>query len=35
MILEKLAEKETKDVFGKGVNKENMCVIGVSDASYH
>merc|ERR1712089_51621 len=34
-IVEKIGEKESKVVFGKVAKKEEMCVIGISDASYH
>ena len=33
-IVEKIGEKESKVVFGKVARKQDMCVIGVSDASY-
>ena len=33
-IIEKIGEKKSKVVFGK-VAKKEMCVIGISDASYH
>ena len=35
MIVEKIGEKESKVVFGKVARKQDMCVIGISDASYH
>ena len=34
-IVEKIGEKESKVVFGRVARKEDMCVIGISDASYH
>ena len=34
-IIEKIGEKESKVVFGKVAKKEGLCVIGISDASYH
>ena len=34
-IVEKIGEKESKVVFGKVARKQDICVIGVSDASYH
>ena len=34
-IVEKISEKESKVVFGKVARKQDMCVIGISDASYH
>ena len=34
-IVEKIGEKESKVVFGKVARKQDMCVIGISDASYH
>merc|ERR1712041_7986 len=34
-IIDKIGEKESKVVFGKVARKEDMCVIGTSDASYH
>ena len=30
-----MEEKENKVIFGRVADKENLCVIGVSDASYH
>ena len=34
-IVEKIGEKESKVVFGRVARKQDMCVIGISDASYH
>ena len=34
-IIDKIGEKESKIVFGRVARKEEMCVIGISDASYH
>ena len=34
-IVEKIGEKESKVFFGKVARKQDMCVIGISDASYH
>ena len=34
-IGEKISEKENKLVFGKVTRKQDMCVIEISDASYH
>ena len=34
-IVEKIGEKESKDVFGSVARKQDMCVIGISNASYH
>ena len=34
-IVEKIGEKQSKIVFGKFARKQDMCVIGISDASYH
>ena len=34
-IIDKIGEKESKVVFGRVAKKEDMCVIGISDASYH
>ena len=34
-VLKKVEEKENKIVFGKVANKEDLCVVGISDASYH
>ena len=34
-IVDKIGEKESKVVFGRVARKEDMCVIGISDASYH
>ena len=34
-ILDKVVEKENKVVFEKVASREKMCVIGVSNASYH
>ena len=34
-IVEKIGEKESKVVFGKVARKQDMCVIGISDASYY
>merc|ERR1711962_855828 len=34
-IIDKIGEKESKVVFGRVARKEDMCVIGISDASYH
>ena len=34
-IVEKIGEKESKVVFGKVARKQDMCVIGISNASYH
>ena len=34
-ILDKVTEREYKIVFGRVADKENMYVIGVSNASYH
>ena len=34
-IIYKIGEKESKIVFGRVARKEEMCVIGISDASYH
>ena len=34
-IVENISEKENKMVFGKVTRKQEMCVIGVSDASFH
>ena len=34
-IVEKIGEKESKVVFGRIARKEDMCVIGRTDASYH
>ena len=34
-IVEKISEKGSKVVFGKVARKQVMCVIGISDASYH
>merc|ERR1712105_61467 len=34
-ILQKVREKESKVVFKKIAEKESLCVIGISDASYH
>ena len=34
-IIDKIGEKESKVVFGKVAKKEDMYVIGISDASYH
>ena len=34
-IVEKIGEKESKVVFGRVAEKQDMCVIGISDASYH
>jgi hypothetical protein len=33
-ILKKVSEKESRVVFGKIAKKEDLCVIGISDASY-
>ena len=35
MIVEKIGDKESKVVFGRVARKEEMCVIGNSDASYY
>ena len=34
-ILKKVYEKENKVIFGKIDRKENLCVVGISDASYN
>ena len=34
-ILQKVREKESKVVFKKIAEKDSLCVIGISDASYH
>lgn len=34
-IVEKIDEKESKVVFGRVTGKQDMCVIIISDASYH
>ena len=34
-ILQKVREKESKVVFKKIGDKKQLCVFGVSDASYH
>merc|ERR1712115_496108 len=34
-IIDKICEKESKVVFRRVAKKEDMCVIGISDASYH
>ena len=34
-IVEKIGEKESKVVFGRVARKQDMRVIGISDASYH
>ena len=34
-IVDKIGEKENKVVFGRVARKKDMCVIGISDASYH
>ena len=34
-ILERVREKESKVVFSRIGEKEDLCVLGISDASYH
>ena len=34
-IVEKICEKESKVVFGRVARKQDMCVIGISNASYY
>merc|ERR1712237_157930 len=34
-IVEKIGEKESKIVFGKVARRDDICVIGISDASFH
>ena len=34
-IVEKIGEKESKVVFGRVARKQDMCVIGISNASYY
>merc|ERR1712240_404550 len=34
-IIEKIGEKESKVVFGRVARKQDTCMIGISDASYH
>ncbi len=34
-IVKKVQEKESKVVFGKIANKNDLCVVGICDASYH
>ena len=33
--MEKIGEKESKVTFGRVARKQDMCVIGISDTSYH
>ena len=34
-IVDTIGEKESKVVFGKVASKQDMCVIGISNASHH
>ena len=34
-ILDKVMERENKVVFGRVADKERMCIVRVSDTSYH